>query len=254
MIRRMRELEIGHRQSTIHGFTLIELLVVIAIISLLVSLLLPSLTKAKELAQRVQCLSNQRNLSIQVAFYCHENNDVFPTLHGPGGMPWFWYFLGEPEYYDNPWVETPQRLENWKLTICPAVGLAHNDPRRNWNSTTYTIHQYVDIGYNWYLGYPVPETHLWAAYRKVSSEQVLQPQDTVMLGDSTSSTGEGDASYGVMEWVDLPEYRHSETCNFLFVAGHGESLGGREDLEPEYFIPSAWPCFRFPMALPFEPW
>jgi len=59
-----------------NAFTLIELLVVIAILSLLMSLLLPSLTKAKELALQVVCQSNLRNMQSSEATFSSENNDV----------------------------------------------------------------------------------------------------------------------------------------------------------------------------------
>lgn len=61
-----------------NAFTLIELLVVVAIISLLVSILLPSLGKAKVLARVVLCQSNQRQLIMGCNLYAEENQEYFP--------------------------------------------------------------------------------------------------------------------------------------------------------------------------------
>ena len=63
------------------GFTLIELLVVIAIIALLLSIIVPSLKKAKSHAQRVIEMSNLRNLGVALQSYLNNNNNEFFMYH-----------------------------------------------------------------------------------------------------------------------------------------------------------------------------
>jgi prepilin-type N-terminal cleavage/methylation domain-containing protein/prepilin-type processing-associated H-X9-DG protein len=85
--------EITGPKIKLSGFTLVELLVVISIISMLMSILLPSLSRAREMGQRVDCLSNLRQLTLAWYFYAMDNSD---NLCSPGT---FWNDSGS-----NYWV------------------------------------------------------------------------------------------------------------------------------------------------------
>jgi type II secretory pathway pseudopilin PulG len=60
------------------AFTLVELLVVVAIIALLVTLLLPTLSRAKDLARRALCLTNLRGLTAAASVYAEQFDGQYP--------------------------------------------------------------------------------------------------------------------------------------------------------------------------------
>ncbi len=87
------------------GFTLVELLVVIAVIAILASLLLPALSRAKEKAKSLVCLSNERQITLN--FAAHLDGEPDGRLGGLAGLEWGAYRVGLPE-------------EGW---ICPSAPL-----------------------------------------------------------------------------------------------------------------------------------
>ncbi len=133
------------------AFTLIELLVVIAIIALLVSILMPSLQKAKELAKDIVCKSNQKSVGTALFLYAGEYNGVFPRGHKPEWarsstyIPFSWHVkIGKipVRYINKNWQEWP--LAEHRFPI-PGSGY-RGDP----NTTEFKI---CEEGYIDYLSW-----------------------------------------------------------------------------------------------------
>ncbi|MEO6435926.1 MAG: prepilin-type N-terminal cleavage/methylation domain-containing protein [Tepidisphaeraceae bacterium] len=82
----MSTLQPRRRGLTLSGFTLVELLVVIGIIALLISILLPTLSRAREAANTVKCASNLRSVGQGMSLYVAENKGTLPAAYIYAGM------------------------------------------------------------------------------------------------------------------------------------------------------------------------
>jgi prepilin-type N-terminal cleavage/methylation domain-containing protein len=98
------------------GFTLIELLVVIAVIALLLAVLLPSLTRAKEAGKRAVCLSNTKTLTTAWLLYVQENDGFFPKAQASLDDGWVRLIPGyERKPQEAPLLSQMDSLKNGLL-------------------------------------------------------------------------------------------------------------------------------------------
>ncbi|QNN23612.1 prepilin-type N-terminal cleavage/methylation domain-containing protein [Planctomycetales bacterium ZRK34] len=105
-----------------HGFTLIELLVVVAIIALLIAILLPSLSKARDTAKRITCMANLRQIGTTVVMYA---GDYKQSLPGPSSYGQFVGY-GHPytgvSGYVAPYMGLPRISSTMRINpifVCP---------------------------------------------------------------------------------------------------------------------------------------
>ncbi|HEY1686421.1 MAG TPA: prepilin-type N-terminal cleavage/methylation domain-containing protein [Tepidisphaeraceae bacterium] len=74
------------------GFTLVELLVVVGIIALLISILLPTLSRARKQANIAVCMSNERQIGLALVMYTQDNQGWLPLIKGdPNWNGPYWY-------------------------------------------------------------------------------------------------------------------------------------------------------------------
>ncbi|MBI1368711.1 MAG: DUF1559 domain-containing protein [Planctomycetes bacterium] len=125
-----------------HAFTLIELLVVVSIITLLIAILLPSLTKARDTARIVHCGANLHQIGIGVTTYSVEYKGYIPPYNGGGANPFVTYWMWDTS---TPTKRNPVNLGHlFRYSKDPGMyfdvsldpkrdSLAFNGPDNPWN-------------------------------------------------------------------------------------------------------------------------
>jgi prepilin-type N-terminal cleavage/methylation domain-containing protein/prepilin-type processing-associated H-X9-DG protein len=104
------------KTATQRGFTLVELLVVIGIIAVLISILLPALTKARSQAVKLQCQSNLRQCGMAMIMYVGENHGWLPPSYSPPGSAKWWDALFQQQF-----LKSDSPLQSTCLVACPTI-------------------------------------------------------------------------------------------------------------------------------------
>lgn len=129
----------GMTKSSHRAFTLIELLVVIAVIAILAALLLPALSRAKEKARSIGCISNQRQINLSYRMALDEDDRM--QTHSLG--EWLTRTVGDPQ---QGWLcpATPVQNTNKNQNV-PFLGVGTvNTPW--WFNLRYQFYVYAEFG------------------------------------------------------------------------------------------------------------
>ena len=238
--------------SRTKAFTLIELLVVISVIAMLMTVMIPTLGKARKQATFVVCKNNLRNYGLSGVMYLSDNNECFPDsytwLHADGNKaivdPCAWHDAN----YLADGVLWPY-LEAKDVHMCPTffrlakrLGASHSG-----HDESIAINPQYSYSMNSFLG-----DGIWGRFEKVSeikhpaeiiffSEENIWPIDGLsvyvlnnnnlyMLQISGSELYNNIATYHKTKGSDL----NSGVANIAFVDGHVD-------------IGSAWDGYKLAM-------
>ena len=224
------------------AFTLIELLVVISIIAILAALLLPGLSKAREQAWNVKCLSNKRQMILAWHYYAEDNHGVFPFCDGIE-TPYLGWVNGElswqPNNTDNTNTQAflgtyghadPQSLLPYARSPepfrCPADVYNCTEWGQSWPRVrSITMNEMV--GYWPTATWTFPPMDGFRTYAKESDITKPGPSELYVFLDEdpdTIHTGNFlDPQIRLPDtWWDLPASYHNRGAGFGFADAHAE--------------------------------
>lgn len=195
-------------QSISYGFTLIELLVVISIISLLISILLPALGKARESAQKLKCLNNVRQSMLAMAMY---SSDHFK------GRQWL---MSTSSPSSLRWSKLMKKMEY--VSTISALRCPTNGRFPSWDNLNNFL---KEDGYSFGLR-AYDSKRSWASSTQVNFEVPSHESDFPMLADSVqvAYTDNFPQSYRLDGYTVQIQTRHLGCANVGFADGHAESM------------------------------
>jgi len=213
---------------------LVELLVVIGIIALLISILMPALSRARISAQRVQCMSNHRQIMLGLIQYASDHRGKIPPPASykknpdgsTGAQDGCWYSMNWLGRYIGNTVDPSTYFtnSNSKLAVCSAMGMAQS----NWDTLGIGMNACYDSGF----------------LKGPKITQIKDAARTIIFVDvAKDATGyrayyfeqfyRGDAS--PRSWAGsgrVVAYRHGKQTVVSFVDGHVETFASQyEDWE-----------------------
>jgi prepilin-type N-terminal cleavage/methylation domain-containing protein/prepilin-type processing-associated H-X9-DG protein len=213
------------------GFTLVELLVVIGIIAVLISILMPTLSKVRQQATKVQCASNLRQWGMAYAQYGNANKGMFPyngrtipNVVDPGGRDLSWNSAVQQQFWKDFLIKNRslEMRDKDNVLFCPSqtwhrefqndttlagglmgyFNLPYRDPTDPMNTMDYTA------------GGTFPDGNGWVTRKKLAGHYKAAPIMSDMLQTDSWPGGWGRYSSHLTRAI-IPS-----GGNFLFEDGH----------------------------------
>ncbi|MHC4462456.1 MAG: type II secretion system protein [Planctomycetota bacterium] len=201
------------------GFTLVELLVVIAIIALLLSILTPSLRRAKSMAIRIKCAHNLKQINLAMNLYLNGNDETYPCAQDPL-PPGYWLWMGRGwRSFVEPHLSGNIDVNNPSVLFCPADPTAkdkYESTSYSYSMAFYHSPQQIDA-----MSSPA-DTYGNTSPPSISQRcwNVAQPSGKILIGEWLSNHSHTDKDDGWWGWQGRR--------NYLFADGQVRYLQAKE--------------------------